>query len=349
MKNNNYPIFSGNNPFASQAKMLCHIDRLYEYIVNGDTKPIFMEVNLTDFCNLKCSWCITNNRSGNKSLEINVLKKFIKEFKEFGGKAITFSGGGEPTTYNNFVEITEFTKSVGLDIGLMTNGFFNSAKIDCIGKNFNWIRISLDTANKKLYKSLKGIDAVDIIIENVKKFKNYPVKVGINCNVVKEYSIEDIKEFIDVMLPISDYLQFRPVLPRFFMEEKIELNEKVWDFLIKNDCEKINISNDKLSDIFLNKNFPFKYCEGHFFSPILQANGDVAVCMYHPNEDEFVFGNIYKNSFEEIWKSEKRSKVISFVKTIEYKNKCQLCCKLNEINKLIDFIKYVKVEDSNFL
>jgi radical SAM protein with 4Fe4S-binding SPASM domain len=348
---NKYVEFSKDNPFSSQAKMLLHIDRLYEYLTKNDTHPIFMELNITDFCNLSCKWCISGNRVGTASLKIRNLKKFLKEFYEMGGKAVNISGGGEPTTYEYFIEAVEFAKDVGLDLGLMTNGVFPSRLIKCIGYNFNWVRISLDTVNIETYKSLKGIDGIGIVLRNINDLSQYPVKVGVNCNIIKEYSIKDIDDLISAVLPMANYLQFRPILPCFFRSEKPELNQPVWDYLIENHSnnEKINLSNDKLKDILYQRDFPFKYCEGHFFSPILNANGDIAICMYHPGDQRFVFGNIYESSFKEIWESETRKKVIEFVRTLDYKENCQMCCKLTEINKLIDFIKYSKVEDANFL
>jgi MoaA/NifB/PqqE/SkfB family radical SAM enzyme len=83
MKSNfNTYLEFGNNPFASQAKMLFHSDRVSQYILSGDTFPIFMELNLTDRCNLKCSWCISENRNDSSNeLKIRELLKFLTEFK----------------------------------------------------------------------------------------------------------------------------------------------------------------------------------------------------------------------------------------------------------------------------
>jgi len=351
MKSNfNTYLEFGNNPFASQAKMLFHSDRVSQYILSGDTFPIFMELNLTDRCNLKCSWCISENRNNNiQELKIRELLKFLTEFKILGGKAVTFSGGGEPTLHHYFEKIVEHCIDVGLEIGLMTNGVFNERLIPIIGNNFKWVRISLDFIDKKKYKKYKGIDAVDIVLKNIKLLKKYPIKLGINCNVSNKTSIKDIE---DILLLKNDcsYIQFRPVLPRFFKNEKISLNNKVWNYIKKISDKKINLSLDKFTDLKEKNLFPFKVCDGHFFEPILNANGDVKVCMYHPNNENFTFGNIYENSLEEIWKSIKRKKSIDFVRKLNYFKYCQVCCKLCEINKFLDFIKNPKDEmDINFL
>ena len=64
---NKYTRFSGGNPFGSQAKMLLHYEKLNQYLTTGDTSsPIFMEVGLTNKCNMACVWCITENGRDNK-------------------------------------------------------------------------------------------------------------------------------------------------------------------------------------------------------------------------------------------------------------------------------------------
>src|SRR4051794_2660932 len=50
----------GLNPFGTQAKVVFgHFDRLAELRLTGDTFPVLVEVNLTNYCNLACRWCIS--------------------------------------------------------------------------------------------------------------------------------------------------------------------------------------------------------------------------------------------------------------------------------------------------
>ncbi len=350
-KINEYLGFSKDNPFNSQIKMFCHYDRLYEYFKYGDTYPIFMEINLTDKCNLECEWCISDNRTYTDTLDTATLKTFMKDFKKCGGKAITFSGGGEPTLHKDFTELVNYAKKIGLELGLMTNGFFSKKLVPIIGDNFKWCRISLDTVNKEKYLKWKKKDAVDRILDNIKELYKYPLKLGVNCNVSMEMSVEDIENLINTTINMCEYLQFRPILPRFFKDEEIKLNMDVWNHLEKyKDNSKINFSYDKFKDLSSNNFFPFESCEGHYFSPILNANGDICVCMYHPNDSRFVFGNINENNFIDIWNSKERTEKIDNLRKLDYYNECQVCCKLFELNKLVEFIKNPNPNsDINFL
>ena len=52
---NEYVRFSGANPFGTQAKLVLHFEKLHQYLSTGDTDcPIFMEVGLTNKCNMAC-------------------------------------------------------------------------------------------------------------------------------------------------------------------------------------------------------------------------------------------------------------------------------------------------------
>ena len=344
-----YMQYKNNNPFGVQAKMMFHQDRIHEYLTRGDTNPIEMEVNLTNKCNMACKWCISSNFRGKESLDAEIFSDFCHDFKAMGGKALVFSGGGEPTCHPDFITFVEIAKNYKLELGLMTNGFYDDSYNEIIGMTFKWVRFSIDTLDEAEYKKWKGINALPQVLDSVDNLHRFPVKIGINCNIGPEHTIKGVKKF-ERLLYYADYIQFRPVLPRYYLKEKIQINKPVWDYLAKCESPIISLSNDKREDLTGKSLFPFRKCEGHFFVPILNADGDVCVCMYHPKDDRFVFGNIYKDDFKTIWKSKQRKRVIEFVRGLDYKRFCQQCCKLCEINKFLDFINHPEEGvDINFL
>jgi MoaA/NifB/PqqE/SkfB family radical SAM enzyme len=344
-----YTQFKGGNPFGSQAKMLHHMDKLLEYKTKGDTWPIFVEFNLTDLCNLRCEWCISENCRSQDTISTDVALQFLEDFANCGGKAVTFSGGGEPTLHPDFASIVYGAKEVGLDVALMTNGVIKPGLWPIIDETCQWVRVSLDTALPDNYKRWKGVDRTQAAIATLRGLKS--TKVGVNVNVGMDYTIADL-ESIMALRDDVDYIQFRPILPRYFKHEKPEVNYVIWKHLqmyYGND-PKVTLSDDKLSDLEHNNLFPFRSCEGHFFNPVVQANGDVAVCMYHPKEPDYVFGNLYKHNFPRIWRSKTRKKVLEKVRCVNYREECQACCKLTELNKLTDFLNNPDPNsDINFL
>lgn len=348
-----YTRFSKNNPFGTQAKMLCHWDRVCEYLDTGDTYPIFMEVNLTNRCNLACKWCICANHTGLVSLDTEAyITNFLPDFRRMGGKAITLSGGGEPTLHPDFIQFVTRTYGIGLDVGLMTNGTYLPEYNSMIGYLMKWVRFSVDTVHPETYKAWKGVDATEEVKANILALEQYDVHVGVNCNISSDHTVDDVDELIDQYYSHVNYIQFRPVLPRYFRKEKLELEYEVWEHIFDNyqGDPKINLSLDKFQDLVTSDLFDFNMCEGHFFNPVLEAYGDVKVCMYHPHDERFVFGNINYQTFHEIWVGSRREDAIEFVRKLDYSNACQVCCKLTEVNRFLDFTRNLdEVPDKNFL
>jgi len=351
--------FAGANPFGTQAKLLLHHEQMADYLSKGDTEcPVFVEIGLTNRCNENCFWCITENGRDNvngKEIDLESLKKFLTDFKAMGGKAVTFCGQGEPTRYPHFIEAAEHAHKLGLQLGLMTNGVFSRRLIPIIGNLFEWTRFSVDSLDREKYKEWKELDGVPTILRNVELLRDYPVRLGVNCNVGMNITVDHARELIEwsERERCITYVQFRPILPRYYKKDEVkQLNEPVWDFL--NDYRtypKVVLSDDKRQDIMEGKElFNFRSCEGHYFEPIVDAFGDVKVCTYHPNNPKLSFGNINEDDFQTIWTSQKRQDAIEYVRSMDYCKVCQVCCKLAEPNKLLDFLTHPgEVEDINFL
>ncbi len=349
----NYDQINPNNPFGSQSKMFYHLDRLAEYRETDDTRaPVFMEVNLTNRCNLRCRWCICKTSRSLAEIKTEPLLTWLAEAKGAGLKAVTWSGGGEPTIHPDFISIVRSTTRIGIEQGLMTNGIDKSILDVC--NHFKWVRFSVDTLNPIQYSKDKGSPSLHVVLDNIKKVRSWSdCRIGINCNVSDDLTTGEAIKLIEFANENADYVQFRPILPRYFAHEEYKvIGQDVWGFLSDVDRSKydidINLSNDKLLDLRDGKVFDFGVCDGHFFEPIVDANGDVKVCMYHPTDHRFSFGNIYQSNFKDVWTSKRRRDTIDFVRSFNYAEGCQACCKCAEINKLLGTLK-TEHKDVNFL
>jgi len=78
---------------------------------------LFVEIDLGYICNYRCSYCNTTNHSGNKWLELNVVKHFIDSVKP----DVVSLVGGEPTFYPHIKEILQYLKEKNMLTMLITN------------------------------------------------------------------------------------------------------------------------------------------------------------------------------------------------------------------------------------
>ena len=101
---------------------------------------------------------------------------------------------------------------------------------------------------------------------------------------------------------------------------------------------RVAISWDKFEDVNdTTGNFGRTYskCLYHYLCCVLNADGDLCVCMYHLGDRAFSFGNIYEQTADEIWAGPKRREVIGMCTSSLDLSSCQVCCKGHEINKLL--------------
>ncbi len=396
LKKQEYRKFRGKNPFASQAKLLWHLDRLAEWKLMGDSFPIQIEINPTNYCNEACRWCISgyshvfnpsltkeekdrklqelnsksvisNHPERRRGLEIDYLKNFLQDAVEMGLKAVTWSGGGEPTAYSSIKEAVQYSSELGLEQGMMTNGLYSKSYIRLFGENLRWMRVSLDTLDQQKYEYHKFTKSFNRVISNIQKIIDYPVKLGINMNLA-DWNVDEVMKMAVWSRDVgADYFQVRPILGLPFemkynapyrKQPKLDWLKKVKPLLleaekIKTDGFRVIVSWDKFNDLQdIEGNFGRIYskCMYHFFFCVINADGDLTVCMYHLGDKKFSFGNIYENSCAKIWNSQKRKQVIDMCANNLDLSTCQVCCKGHEINKFIHFIENPNQEwDINFL
>jgi MoaA/NifB/PqqE/SkfB family radical SAM enzyme len=105
-------------------------------------KPVHIQLNLTNKCNLSCGFCSCQNRSKGTELDFHKAEKIIDMYAKLGCQAVTITGGGEPTLYKNLPKILKLCKQLGLEVGLVTNGINvdNVENLDLL----TWIRVSFD-------------------------------------------------------------------------------------------------------------------------------------------------------------------------------------------------------------
>jgi radical SAM protein with 4Fe4S-binding SPASM domain len=79
-------------------------------------------------------------------------------------------------------------------------------------------------------------------------------------------------------------------------------------------------------------------CFGLPFFAIINEKGNVEPCHMYYDSPDFAYGNIYENSFKDIWTSKKRKLAIIKIKEKGI-HECKKGCRLDLINKYLKRIK----------
>ena len=130
-------------------KILQDMDLLHSILARGQISPRHIQLIITNKCNLaqskahKCQWCSCDREDRSKALTYAAIEALLTEAKQLGCQAITITGGGEPLMHPDFAKIIDLAYSLGIKIGLVTNGWLLYRYPPELFDKITWARISL--------------------------------------------------------------------------------------------------------------------------------------------------------------------------------------------------------------
>jgi radical SAM protein with 4Fe4S-binding SPASM domain len=319
-------------------KIFSHLDRVEDLKDNKVPDPITVSFTLTDKCNNKCPRCMEVSGRNPCFPSMKDPEIRIAQIAESNAKAITFSGGGEPLLHPQAVETMAIAKTLGLEVGLVTNAsLLNKTKADKLSKICTWIKISLDASNPQEYTSTHGMpkQAFQVVVDNILYLARHKKK----CIVGVAYLVgENTKDGVMSSARFwrdkgVNYLNFRPFQgDKYDYMDLISATKKY-----ETDSFKIVWKDYKFSDWW---NITYKKCYFQYLYPLVNCDGYVYPCCDMRGKKEYRFGNYYKDSLVDIFKR-KRKPLYGFKDCIEN-------CIGHGCNKLLSDV-YTKKIDQNFL
>lgn len=328
--------------FPDKLKKMLEISESGE---NDNTFPINVELSLTNRCNFNCVWCSDKaiKEAFGGDLGKDIIFKLFEDLGKNGTRGVCIEGGGEPTLYRDFKDVVLKAQECGLKLGMLTNGsIFNYEEVL---DNFEFVRVSLDVANEEQMRTLKKFDSLEIVMNNLKRMcelrKDTVIGVGY---VLSDKNIENLENMIIRLKEIGvDYIYIRPVI------DHPELTAKEFDATIytKYTDEKFTVIVRGMEEntITGNANLP---CISHSLTTIVTADGNVHLCgRLNIYKDWMPMGNLYKESFSEIWKGEERKRQAALVRNGDFCSKKCPACRLTKFNRFVADLD--KTRTKNFI
>lgn len=323
----------------------------------GPLGPIMVDLHPTLACQNRCYFCVSANThvagverpafDRKHSLDWEVLKKVIEEMNWMDVKAIQLTGGGEPTLYPHFGDLLEEIhphRTVHMhpcpNVGLITNGVIAGEYAEDIIGACDWVRISLDASNRRMYERIKSADHFDEVIQSLSRLLNVRgerkrPRIGVAYIITPEslLGIGEVSRLMNELRP--DYLQFKDVLNRgleFTPEYKAGIIGEMRKASEECAIPTFYTAHEKDSDL------GFSYCDMLKYLAVIGADGNVYGCCHREYLPESSYGSLYKHSFLDIWAKKKELEVDQ-----------ELCwnCRFAESNRTL--VKMSQLEDVTFL
>ncbi len=131
--------------FVSASAMPIKLLQCKGAVRDGRIVPIHLQLIPTNRCNANCPWCSCRNVDRSEELSIEELWNIANSFARWGARAVTITGGGEPTLHPGLPRLIAHMARLGYKIGLVTNGKIIPESLVAVGQHITWMRISSAT------------------------------------------------------------------------------------------------------------------------------------------------------------------------------------------------------------
>jgi len=340
-------------------KLMYHVDKVSEWQKSGDCFPIYIEFGLTNACNHDCCFCALDYLGdGRDFIDTDIMLSTLKQMSDYGVKSTMFAGEGEPTLHKDIGLFTKKAKEYGLDIAITTNGvpFTKQKIIDCL-PNLSWIRFSIDAGTREDYAKVHGTNADDFekVLKNITDSVNYKKDNDLNITIGAQslmipQSMNNAEKLASTLKKIGvDNLQVKPYSHHpssnnDFVVDTKEYNKLEKD-LMKYDSEGFKILFRRATAKRVDAGINYPKCYGLPFFALGDAKGNIIPCNLFYNQEDFTYGNLYKNSFSEIWKGDKRKNVLKKLDEKGVKT-CRNGCRLDVMNRYLHRLKNPLAHDN---
>jgi MoaA/NifB/PqqE/SkfB family radical SAM enzyme len=280
-------------------------------------------------CNCRCVMCdIWKDNKNLKQLTENDIRELLVSLKRLGTQQVLMSGG-EAVLNPNFFRFCKILQKQSIKVSLLSTGLTLKKNGEQIVQWVNDVIVSLD-GNEEVHNHIRNIpDAYQKLKEGVQhiksidpgfritartvihrlNFRHWPAIINsaraIGLDQVSFLPADVSSHAFNREIPWSDQRQQEILLNENELDELKIITEKVIE-ITAGSSQFIAESPEKLRKIygyyaaFYNLNpFPYKKCNAPWVSAVVEADGTVRPCFFHPP-----MGNIREHSLENILNSE---------------------------------------------
>ena len=348
----------------SEMKVFYHPE-VIEHLISGERcNPVYIRIKPTNRCNHNCDYCHYRHAyldldeyEPNDEIPREKMLEIVRDMKDLGVKAVTFSGGGEPLLYPHIEETMEAVLDADIDLSIITNGsLLKGRKAELLAKS-KWVRLSIESVNDAEYSRIRGIKPGSFHdlcknIANFAKIKDTSCELGVNV-VVSRDNYKEIPEMAQLMKSLGvNHVKFAPLITTDTRAYHAAIKDDVTAMLAAaaDECNeaKFRVLDLYTGDFADSVVFEREYsnCPIKEFICVIAANSKVYFC-----HDKAYLGNgcicdLTSRSFKEAWTSKE---VTELFQQFDARGRCKQHCVYDGRNKLINSFLEMDRTHINFI
>lgn len=262
--------------------------------INRSKFPERITVEMTNRCNLECSFCprhLINMKLG--EMEAGLFQKIVDEAEKHLPVSLVFFFRGESLLHPKLADCIRYAKQKGLGpLQLASNGFNLTEEIaeKLLDSGLDFISFSLDTIDPEVYKMTRPQGDLTRSMENVLQFAKkieLRKKKGLHVPEIQVSSI-DVEDYRPTQENFVQFWRQYADRVRIYVEHSADGN----------------LGSIKL-DVYQGERQP---CKKVSTDMVIYWDGKVALCN-HDWDNQLEMGDVNKQSIKAIWNSSKYESV----------------------------------------
>jgi MoaA/NifB/PqqE/SkfB family radical SAM enzyme len=300
-------------------------------------RPVVVDMEPTNFCNLRCQHCqVTHWEKPKRLLTMDHFKSWVKPFKT--ASRIKLQGMGEPFLNKELPAIIKELEKQHIYIHVVSNGTVMTDDIYEVmtkTRHFN-VTISFDGADKMTFEKIRVGSDFDEIKANLTKLIQAKPRTSKVCAAMVgfEEHKDQIKPTIELLagLGVDEFILQLVVLNLgqdslnpMTVERRITLKDKTNAF--KTDLFETARRNGLKMEIADDSYDEQNPCPWPWLGTYIDTEGYVIPCCRIANAETCSFGNLNQQDFQTIWHSKEYQQLRKRIKEYNIPRYCCSCYK----------------------
>lgn len=338
-------------------KVFSHLDRLAVWQGGGKPAPVTLEWDLSNRCPwgcLDCHFAYTHTKGpwtrdarrlpmlhdkGGDLADTDMVFRVLGQAAGAGVQGIVWTGGGEPTTHPDWLDIAAQAHAWGLKQGMYSlGGLIDEGEAMHVKQWFSWIVISLDAHTSEQYRAEKRCPANGFAraCQGIQWLSGGACVVGVSF-LLHERNYGQAAAMVEFARSLgASYTTLRPTIRTHPDNPGQPVGNRAWVAEVLPLLEQMAKEPDVEVDParFLQwaawRRHSFTQCHGIKLNATITPDGRMWVC---PNRREFadgasLLGDLRQESFQSIWARHPGHLTVDA--------NCRAMCRLGPLSETLD-------------
>lgn len=264
----------------------------------------------TSRCNSRCLSCSWWRHSGADDLTLPEIETVAGGLRQLGTRLVVFSGG-EPLLRPDVFAAAGLFRRANMRLHLLTSGLALSARAEEVARVFGRVIISLDAATDAAYAEIRGVDGLKAVERGVGRLRALAPALPIHARATlhrsnfrslpalirkaRELRLDGISFLaadvsanafgrVDgtapptLLLSRDELRDFRALIDRTLTSEPLAFSTR----FVAHGADGVRRVAQHYAAMLGDEAFPPARCDAPWVSAVIEANGDVRPCFFHP-------------------------------------------------------------------